>query len=348
MKILIDISPIRSKSKKRGIGFYTKHLVASLRKYDKANTYQLFIGKEKIPPKTDLVHYPYFDFFYLTLPLVKKTKTIVTVHDATPLVFPKKFPKGIKGLIKYKIQKTSLKRTDAVITDSHCSKRDIVKFLDYPKEKIFVIPLAPSENFKRIKDQSQLEAVRKKYKLPKKFILYVGDANWNKNLLNLTKACRKLKIPLVLVGQTFILKKFNRSHFENQSLVEVQKQIKKHKNIFAPGFVKAKDLVLLYNLATVYCQPSYYEGFGLPVLEAMRCGCPVVCSQTPSLPEVAGDAAYYFNPYSKNSLCKSLKKCLDDKNLARKLSILGEKQAKKFSLRKTALETSRVYQKVLG
>ncbi len=347
MKILIDISPTKSKSKTRGIGFYTEQLVSSLKRYDKINSYQLFYENKKIFPKADIIHYPYFDFFKLTLPLIKKTKTIVTIHDAIPLIFPKKFPKGIRGLIKHKIQNLSLRFTNAVITDSHCSKKDIIKTLNFHPDKINVVYLAASEKFQKIKDQTRLLAVRKKYHLPQQFILYVGDANWNKNLLTLIEASLRIRFPLVLVGEPFISKKFDRTHPENKPLIEIQQQIKNNQKIFALGFVNTDDLILIYNLATVYCQSSFYEGFGLPILEAMSCGCPVVCSKTSSLPEVAGEAAEYFNPFSLNSVCKSIKKCLDNKNFSQKLVELGENQAKKFSWKKTALETKKVYQKVL-
>ena len=114
------------------------------------------------------------------------------------------------------------------------------------------------------------------------------------------------------------------------------------------GFVEEKDLVALYNLASVYCQPSFYEGFGMPVVEAMACGCPVICSNQGSLPEIGGKAVAYFNPYQKGSLEKVLKKVWEDKVLRKKLSQKSLNQAKKFSWQKCAQETLSVYQSLIS
>ncbi|PJE68881.1 hypothetical protein COU96_02790, partial [Candidatus Shapirobacteria bacterium CG10_big_fil_rev_8_21_14_0_10_38_14] len=165
----------------------------------------------------DIVHYPYFDLFWLTLPIKKPKPTVVTIHDVIPLVFPQHFPLGIKGKIKFKIQKFSLKGVKAVITDSKNSKKDIANWLAYPKEKIYVIPLAPGKEFRPITNRQSLVATKQKYQLPDTFVLYVGDVNYNKNIPGLIKAFDKLKTPfknlkLVLVGKAF----------EEQSLKETE------------------------------------------------------------------------------------------------------------------------------
>lgn len=359
IKIAIDISPLKTSHASRGIGFYTKNLVEVLERESKGSggrelkiipldfsNQQLAINNQQF----NLLHYPYFDLFFRTLPLRKHSKIVVTIHDVTPLVFPEHYPPGIKGWINFQIQKFSLGKVDAVITDSENSRDDIVKYLGYPREKIHVIYLAPGENFKKLETGPSAEGwkqeIEKKYNLPEKFVLYVGDVNWNKNILGLSEACKKIKTSFVIVGKQAKEEKFDRNHIENQPLVQLIEQYGNDPNILRLGFVEDENLVKLYNLATVYCQPSFYEGFGLPVLEAMACGCPVVAAKTSSLPEICGDAALMINPYDTNDLANGLSQILENAGIARSLTNKGLKQVKKFSWEKTAKRTLSVYKVV--
>src|SRR3989338_682568 len=154
MKIAVDVSPL-SKSynllhKVRGTGFYIENLKRSLLSYFPENEYIFFVRGENIPKDVDLVHYPYFEPFFLTLPLKKTHKTVVTVHDLTPLVFKDKFPSGIKGGVRWAVQKRLLQMADAVITDSISSKKDIEKFTKISPSKIHVVYLAADEKFKKL------------------------------------------------------------------------------------------------------------------------------------------------------------------------------------------------------
>lgn len=348
MKIAIDISPLKSGHQFRGIGFYTKNLVESLQLI-KVNDFEVeLIDKGKIPPDCDLVHYPYFDLFWVILPMIKNKKTVVTIHDVTPLVFPKNYPPGIKGEIKFQIQKCSLKSVNAVITDSKSSKQDITKYLDYPPEKIHVIYLAPGSHFKKLPTLNSALSTQRKYCLPHCFVLYVGDVNYNKNVLGLAKACKLIGIPLVIVGKQAVQKDFDKTHVENQPLVQLIKEFGNDKKVMRLGFIPDEDLVAIYNLASVYCQPSFYEGFGLPVLQAMACGTPVVSSNKPCLPEICGEAAIFFDPYQPKEISKAIVNVLSDESLCDKLKQLGFKQAKKFSWEKTGRETYEVYKKVVS
>jgi len=160
-----------------------EHLKKSLLKYFSDDKYTFFTRSEKLPKNIDLVHIPYFEPFFLTLPKVNKFKTVVTVHDLTPLVFPKEFPAGLKGKLKWQIQKGRLKKADHIITDSESSKEDIIKYVGVSESKISVVYLAAGEEFEKLKaDNLKLKAVREKYDLPDPFCLYVGDVTWNKNL----------------------------------------------------------------------------------------------------------------------------------------------------------------------
>lgn len=352
MKIAVDISPLSDtrilSHRVRGTGFYLKNLKSSLLEFFPDNTYQFFDNKESIEKDTELVHYPYFEPFFLTLPLSKKYKRIVTVHDLTPLVFPEHFPKGIKGAIKWQTQKLNLQRSDRILTDSHSSKKDISKYTGISVDKIDVAYLAAGEEFGVTKNLKLKTEIIVKYNLPEKFILYVGDVTWNKNLPRLLKAVNKTNIPLVMVGKTLVEENYDRSNPWNQDLVQTQKLASENKNIKRLGFVPGDDLVLLYNTATAFVMPSLYEGFGLPILEAMQSGCPVITTKEGSLYEVAGDAAFYVNAKDIESIADGVIKVFESSKLQDELSIKGLEQAKKFAWQKTAKETVEAYRKALN
>lgn len=352
MKVAIDISPLKSAHQFRGIGVYAKRLVEALQLIKMADFEVVLVEKGDIPDECDLIHYPYFDLFWLTLPLIKKKETVVTIHDVIPLVFPKHYPPGIKGKLKLQKQKLALKTVNAVICDSKNSKKDVVKYLDFPQDKIHVVYLAPGEEFKLVTSHKSQVTTKRKYNLPNQFVLYVGDVNYNKNIRGLVKACEQVKVPLVIVGKQAVEKNIDRTHPENRDLVWLQDYCKSsilnHKSsIILTGFVPDKDLVLIYNLASVYCQPSFYEGFGLPVLEAMACGTPVVTSKKASLPEVAGKAAVMVDPYNVDDIANGLTVAIENEDLREDLIQRGLKQAKKFSWEKVANESYRIYQRVM-
>lgn len=342
MIIGFDISPLKTGHKFRGTGSYTDNLVKAIKKYDQKNDYQFFTNRRELPQNIDLIHYPYFEPFFLTLPWRKSVPTVVTIHDLIPLVFPDHFPRGLKGEIKWQIQKRSLKGSAAVIVDSKSSQKDVFKYTSIPEEKIFVVYLAAGEEFRQLKP-GELTKIKNKYSLPEKFVLYVGDATWNKNVPGLVRAIQKINLPLVLVGKRLAESDFDRKNQWNKDLLEVEKLTHDDKRIFKLGFVPQEDLVGIYNLATVCVQPSFYEGFGLPVLEAMSCGCPVVTSRVSSLPEVAGEAAFYVDPYNTDDMANGIGEIYFNTAVQEKFRKLGILQAKKFSWKKTAQETAEVY-----
>jgi len=349
MNIALDITPIKnSKSvthRVRGTGFYIENLKRSLLQYFPNNKYIFFTRGEKIPKNVNLIHYPYFEPFFLTLPIFKEHKTVVTVHDLTPLVFPKYFPIGIKGGIKWQIQKRALRKTDAIITDSICSKNDMVRHTGISDSKIQVVYLAASDAFKKIEKSSILGSIREKYNLPQRFVLYVGDVTWNKNLPRLIEAIKKINLTLVMVGSALVQKEFDHSNPWNQDLLKVQNLVQNDKRVIRLGFIPTQDLVALYNLATVFVMPSLYEGFGLPILEAMSCGCPVVTTKMGSIPEVVGNAAYYVDAYDINEIANGIGEVYFNQKLQKELSQKGLMRAKKFSWQKTAENTMNVYER---
>jgi glycosyltransferase involved in cell wall biosynthesis len=349
MNIAIDISPLSSGHKVRGTGFYLQHLKDALVKYFPEHSYTFFQTGERLLDDIEVVHYPYFDPFFLTLPFGKIHKTVVTVHDLTPLVFPSHFPAGLKGTLKWQMQRFNLKNIDGILTDSKASKRDIVKIVGFPEERVDVAYLAAGEEFKKYEvSNSKYKVLREKYNLPEEFVLYVGDVTWNKNLPRLLKAIQKFPVQLVMAGKSLVSKEFDRSNKWNKDLIEIQRLAKENNNVHLLGFVPTEDLVSLYNLATVFVFPSVYEGFGLPILEAMQCGCPVIITREGCMPEVGGDAAFYFDGYDTESLASAIKQVYSSKELQKELTDKGLKQAEKFSWRKTAEETLKAYEKALN
>jgi len=162
------------------------------------------------------------------------------------------------------------------------------------------------------------------------------------------EAIKKTKIPLVMVGKTLVEKHFDKTNPWNKDLVAVQKMTENIDYIHKLGFVPTADLVGLYNTATAFIMPSVYEGFGLPILEAMQSGCPVITTKGGSIPEVAGDAAYYVDGYDTESIATGIEKIFSTKNLQETLIKKGTEQAKKFSWKKTAERTVASYEHFLA
>ena len=351
MKIALDMSPLESghhlQHRVRGTGFYLQNLKASLEKYYPENKYIYFNRKDSLKGDIDIVHYPYFEPFFLTLPIFSKNRKIVTVHDLIPLVFPEHFKAGLKGMLKWQLQRLSLLNADAIITDSESSKKDIVRYVGADSEKVRVVYLAAGSEFKIINSAEKTENVRKKYNLPKEFILYVGDATWNKNLPRLIEAVFKINVPLAMVGKALVDKEIDSKNPWNKDLIKVQELAKRNKNIFRLGFVSSEDLIALYNAATLFVMPSIYEGFGLPILEAMNCGCPVVASKGGSLAEVVGEAGRYIDPYDVESITRGINEVLSNQDFQKELSQKGINQARKFTWNKTAEETMNVYRGIM-
>ena len=373
IKVAIDSGSLISGHSIRGIGVMVREQIEAIKslkdKKIKLDVFGFSTNCHKlINNQYDIIHYPYLLPFFPTFPKEKYgKKVIVTIQDLIYLIYPKHYPPGIRRSIYFWRQKQSLKKVDAIITVSETSKKDIIRFLGIPSDKVFVVYLAAKKNFKKLKIGAWQSKIRNKYKLPKKFALYVGDINYNKNILNLIKACRIAKTPLVICGKNakevmekknelrniqavgirdvlrFILGKSHpeTSHFEK--LIKEFKKGKEDKRIILTGFVPESDLVAIYNLASVYIQPSFYEGFGFPVLEAMACGCPVVVARTNSLVEIAGGAALIADSKNPKKIAEKIIEILENKETKEKLIESGFENVKKFSWENTAKEMVKIY-----
>lgn len=346
IKVLLNDSPLKNANAIRGVGAYTRFLAKYLAKN---KSIELSLSSDKdLDFKAEITHYPFFDLFFSTLPLLNRGKTIVTIHDVIPLLFPKHYPIGKKGFLALMRQKMALKSVNAVITDSNNSKTDIAKYLKFPLDKIHVVPLAANPELKASK-QEDIQKVSKKYKLPKKYLLYVGDINYNKNIPQLIKALKFLpkEIHLVCVGKNFYPQDIPEwKAIEAQiALSDVSKRIKFITDLNSEDNA---ELSTIYSGALAYVQASLYEGFGLPVLEAMRCGVPVVCANNSSLSEVALNKAVMVEEAKAENFTLAVEEILSWSKVNREKFI---KQAmthtKKFTWEKTVKATVDVYQEVL-
>lgn len=325
MNIAIDVSATQSAHAKRGVGIYTKNLVEALKRDKSGHSYTFFTRKQKVPDMVDVVHYPYFDPFFLTLPLNKPKPTVVTCHDLTPLVFPDKFPRGLRGSIKWQVQRMSLRGAARIIADSKTSKKDIARIAGISSGRIDVVYLAPA-----IKPVSGVNA-----KYPKHYVLYVGDVNWNKNIPGLIRAIGKRA--LVVVGSAFV----NDNLPETRELNELIKETKA--NVIRTGYVSNTELAQLYGAADCLVMPSFYEGFGLPVLEAMTCGCPVVAADNSSLSEITGPAVRVTTDPA--SIKEGIRKAIQGRTA---LVTKGYEWVANFSWDKVARETVASYEKAVN
>lgn len=353
-KIAIDISPTNNANAKRGVGFYTSRLVAALQSEVQSNpefkNYEINLIDSKLKIKSskfDLIHFPYFDPFQLTLPPRHQTPTIVTVHDLIPRQYKIHYPVGLKGEICWLIQKQRLRQVDYIITDSHTSKYSINQITGYPLDKIYTIYLAADAIFKPLKTLQILSSVRNKYHLPQKFVLYVGDINWNKNIPTLVNSCQQLNYPLCIVGASATQPNVI-PHPWNVDLLWLQQRARVDPDLHLLGFVPDSDLVALYNLATLYCQPSFAEGFGLNPLEALQSGCPVAYSAKSSVAEIINHHGEMFDPSSVKSLNKAIRKLWISPRLRQHYRRLGLKYATTFNWQQTAQSTFAVYQLALS
>lgn len=271
------------------------------------------------------------------------SKRVVTLHDVFPLSIPGNSTLAETLLARYWLP-WIVHSLDAVITDSQCSKKDICEYLHMDEDKIMVVPASAGKQFRPL-DYTEVEKVTTRYHLTQPYILYVGALEPRKNLLRLVEAFGRINLALpqyklVLVGASRLWK--------NDRMTQLVAELGLQDRVIFTGYVPDEDLPAVYNGADLFCFLSLYEGFGLPVLEAMACGTPVVTSNTSSLPEVAGDAAMLVDPYDVDAIATAMRRVIEEPGLAQELREKGLARASQFTWEKTARETIAVYEKVLG
>jgi len=285
--------------------------------------------------KYDLLHFPYDSCIG-----IKRGKFVVTLHDAKPQIFPKSLkPVDWKRILKNIVIPNPIGQIDHVITVSENSRKDIIERLGISEEGITVI----YQGVKCETFSSPIHGTEKLFR-GKPYVLSVAGNDPTKNIENLIVAFSMLpseirtRHHLVIVGDVSGQK-------ELQQLVK-HRGVEKH-TMFT-GVVSDECLVSLYQHASVFVFPSLYEGFGLPILEAMACGCPVISSKTSSLPEVVGEAGMMVDPLNITEIVEAMVQVLTDPNLVRTMRNLGLVQAQQFSWDKTARATVALYEKVVN
>lgn len=378
MKILIDALGILSQTD--GVGRYSLGLLQALSQIDNKNKYTVLVQnslkqthpvfalkskpnfsliKTNIPsvgPKKQ-IGFPlilkskhiYCDLLHSLnseLPIFYNGKSVVTIHDLRYI----KYPHFLRNLSKLKseylkyIMRKSCQKATRVIADSENTKKDIINLFRIPEKKVKVIYLtADFEKFSSANKRPNKE-ILKQYSIEKPYFLYIGVKRPHKNLEGLIESFVEFKqkydkwnTKLVIAGEKY-------SNYKDY-LIRA-KQLNMNNEIFFLGFIPNENLKALYSEAEIFLLVSFYEGFGLPILEAMECGTPVITSNISSMPEVAGDAALLINPYNPQEIAEKMNDIASDKDLRRKLIEKGFKRVKEFSWEKTARRTLGVYEEI--
>lgn len=279
-------------------------------------------------------------FFNFIVPPKIRRKIITTVYDMTYVRFPETMDARNLRRISAGMER-SAKRSDRIITISEFSKREIIDLLGVPEEKVSVIYSAPSFS----EETADSEVTLGKYGITKPYILYVGTVEPRKNLVRLIHAFETLKrnekLPylLVLAGG---------KGWQNEEIYRAAKESPFAKDIIFTGYISNSERNCLYQNAELFAFPSLYEGFGMPPLEAMHWGCPVVTSDAASMPEICGDAAALVNPLDEEDIVKGIMAVLSDKEYAESLRKKGYEQEKKFTWETSAQQLISVCKEVLG
>lgn len=358
-----------------GIGRYVYELVDRILRMDDQNTYVLFFNRPQFdrfaaPRKNvekvlaNAEHYSFAEqwhfrrvlysanldlmhFTHFNAPILYRKPSIVTIHDLTISLYPgRKFNTFFHKLGYDLTIKSIIKRAKKIIAVSDSTKRDLVAFLGVAAEKICVIYEGVNRQFHKISDARIVDDFCAKIGLTKPYILYTGVWRNHKNLVNLVKAFAILKNKYKFPGRLVI------TGNEDPWYPEVKQTVKNEGmegEVRFTGLVPEEDLVLLYNGALLYVLPSYYEGFGLTVLEAFACGVPVCASKTSSIPEICGEGnAVFFNPYDPEDMAAKIASIYPHPEKMEEFACRGYERLKDFSWEKMASQTLQIYNEVLN
>jgi glycosyltransferase involved in cell wall biosynthesis len=285
--------------------------------------------------RATVLHEPHY-----VLPPLVTCRSVVTIHDCIHLRFPQYLP--TRGALAYARAQmgAAARRSDSILTVSEASKRDILEFFNVRPEKITVIPNAIDERFLNEPTEEAVRLVAERYQLEGEFVLYVGNIKPHKNVERLVEAFHQARqsglhtLRLVVIGDELS---------KNASLRRAVHRYNLHKHVRFLGFLPDETLSAVYRLASVFVFPSLYEGFGLPPLEAMACGTPVVTSNVSSLPEVTGDAALLVDPTSAEEIAAAITRVLTDPALRADLKARGLARARQFSWERSVRQIREIY-----
>jgi glycosyltransferase involved in cell wall biosynthesis len=283
----------------------------------------------------DLFHAPHY-----VLPPLVRCRSVVTIHDCIHLMFPEYLPNRVALAYARASIRTAARRATRIMTVSESSKRDILRFVDIAPEKIDVIYNAYDERFAVEPREEEVVRVRDRFQLHDEFVLYAGNVKPHKNLERLIQAFDLVRqrgldrLKLVIIGDEVSKYAALRRAVHRHQL---------HKYVRFLGYLPEETLAVMYRLAGVFVFPSLYEGFGLPPLEAMASGTPVVTSNVSSLPEVAGDAAMLVDPYHPEAIAEGIHKVLADAHTRREMRRKGLERARQFSWETSIKRVRQIY-----
>jgi len=375
MRLGFDLRPFLREE--TGVGTYLRNLLFQLAEIDRTNEYFLFSSSwkdrfpaEKVPPFERLKfrdcrlpvrvlnslwqkrRRPTLDFFFRTeldlthsaTPLILPTrgKKVITVHDIFFMDFPDQAGEEA-GKVFFRLAAASFRDADGIVTSSMVTSVELVSRFALDEKKVRIIPPGLDSRFLEDVPAAELEATRKRFSLPPSFLLFVGAQEPRKNLVRFVEALKivhlhGLQIPLVLVGP------------EGEDSEAVRAKAKKlgiGPWVMTTGYLQERDIRNAYRLATAFVLPSLCEGFGMPLVEAMASGLPVVASQISAIPEVCRDAAVYFQPENPESMAEKVVSILEDEGLRKRLIARGKERAREFSWKKAAAETLAFYESVM-
>jgi glycosyltransferase involved in cell wall biosynthesis len=367
MRIAIDARKLRD----FGIGTYIRNILIELSRLDRQTEYVVLcrpddvetgdvLGRNfrmvpepaptysvaeqfRIPlslarERVNMVHEPHY-----VLPPLVRCPSVVTIHDCIHLMFPEYLPNKLAHVYARGSMWTASKKADRILTVSEASKRDILRFFDVPPDKVVVAYNAIDERFLTPADPERMELVRQRYQLDHPFVLYVGNIKPHKNIQRLIAAFGSARgqcdeqLKLIIIGD------------EISKYPGLRQSVHKHKldkHVRFLGFQPMETLAAFYRLARAFVFPSLYEGFGLPPLEAMACGAPVVTSNVSSLPEVAGDAALLVDPHDEDAIADGIVRAVNDEPLRAALIEKGKQRARTFSWKQSVQRIHEIYMEV--
>lgn len=279
-------------------------------------------------------------FFNYIVPPKLSGRVLTTVHDLTWLRYPETMDKKNLRRIKKDIA-YSIERADRVLTISEFSKREIVELLGIGEERVCLVPCAATA----MQSGTDFEQIKQKLALANPYLLYIGNIEPRKNLPRLLQAFDLLKSEQGIAHKLVIA---GGNGWGNAEFQQALAALRYAGDVVQAGYVEPGEKRALYENADVFVFPSIYEGFGIPPLEAMECGCPVVCANAASLPEVVGEAAELVEPMSVSSIAEGIWRVISDESRAVELAAKGYEQAKKFSWEKSATKLKAVCREVLG
>jgi glycosyltransferase involved in cell wall biosynthesis len=371
LKIAIDVRKWRD----FGIGTYVRNLVRHLARLDEETTYFLFchdadestlrdLAKNFVPVVdhspgysvrehlsiplklrrlgAELLHSPHY-----VRPLLCTIPSVVTIHDCIHLLFPQYLPNRMAWRYARYMMGSAIRHSAVVFTVSDASRSDILRFYPWADpEKVHVVPNAIDTELLEDPGEEEMDRVRERYQLRGRFILFAGNVKPHKNLERLIRAFGLLRerpgngdLQLLLIGDDV-------SRYGSLRRAVEATRLRQEVRFF--GFVPPSTLAALYRMASVFAFPSLYEGFGLPPLEAMSCGTPVVTSRMSALPEVVGDAAVLVDAYSAGEIAAGIGRVLDDDDLRADLVKKGRERARAFSWERSVRAIHAGYLKALG